>query len=1013
MGQTTEFGVLGPLEVREDGQPVEIGSRKQRMLLAALLVTPNRIVPTETLVSLLWDDHPPASVDVTLRSLVSRIRRSLGPGGRCLQARHGGYLLRIDPGLIDAVAFERLAARGRASLDQGRRAEALTLLRDALALWRGPALADIADRDVGRPTASRLEDARADATEDLVDAELAAHRPEQALHHLESQLAAHPLRERAWGQLMLGLYRLGRQADALAAYRRLRATLRDELGVEPNPHLRRLQGQILRQDPELDMSSEPPAQVTAPHNLPAALTPLVGRVDELAELDAQLSATRLLTLTGVGGAGKTRLALQLATDVRTRFADGAQLIELAPLTEDDRLAAEVAAALGVSSAGARSPTDLDDRLGQHLHDRRMLLVLDNCEHLVAAAARMVTAILKAGPNITVVATSREPLGVGGEVVWPVPPLSLPPPGAPDPDELDASEAVKLFCQRARAAQVGFGLTSENAAAVAQICRRLDGIPLALELAASRMRVLGAKQIADRLDDRFALLSAGDRTALPRHQTLHATMDWSYQLLAPDEQAALRALAVFPASFDLAAADAVIDTSGSPDLLFRLVDKSVVVARRRDDEIRYELLETVRSYAERLSGAGETNAARCRHREHFTALVAHQRALTANWDSASWNHTLATEQSNFRAAITSALAQHDIDGALLIVNGLWSYWVWAGWAEPLDWLDRALAANAGHDLVARCEATLALAALTTWWELGTPERSTQLFADARALAETADDDNCRARVRFFHAEFLSCRGRRQAAWNEYLDALRWAGRGLAGWCHHSLGWIAMADGDTGRARADFERAAGLGAHNELLVTHALAALAPLAASDGDDARARTLAEQAVCTAARFTLPGVLVMALVRASQTHLIRADNRAAHDALADLFELLHRHETRQFRAEAFEIAAILAEHAGNARHAARYFGASTSIRQARTEELGSNNALSPLVRASRTRVAATLGEAAYTAATAEGASVPIPSLVAEIRLATRKFSRENPLRRAVTTSGPGIISIKRAPRMV
>ena len=343
-----EFRVLGPLEVVVDGRVVEIGSRKQRMLLAVLAAEPGRAVAADALVALLWAGRPPVTVGVTLRGLVSRLRAALGPAADRLVARDGGYLLRAAPEEVDADRFARLLTCGREALARQRPVQAASALRDALALWRGAALADLGDAELVRDAVSRLEEARVAMVEDLAAAEVAAGRPDDAVERLEPHLAVHPLRERAWEQLMLALYRLGRQADALAAYHRARKILSVELGIEPTPALRRLERRILVHDPSLDRVR--PERSAARHTLPAALTPLVGRTAELATLQQRLAAARLLTLTGVGGVGKTRLALALAHDVVDRF-DAVQFIELGPLPAGIPIDAEITRVLGVDTAG--------------------------------------------------------------------------------------------------------------------------------------------------------------------------------------------------------------------------------------------------------------------------------------------------------------------------------------------------------------------------------------------------------------------------------------------------------------------------------------------------------------------------------------------------------------------------------------------------------------------------------------------------------------------------------------
>jgi predicted ATPase/DNA-binding SARP family transcriptional activator len=567
-----QFRLLGSVEVIAGGRELSLGTRQQRALLATLVLRLNRVVSRDELIDQLWGEAEPPSAATSLHSLVSRLRRLLadadgGAGGIVLETREPGYLLRADPACVDAHRFERLVSDARELLAGGGAARAAPLLRQALALWRGRALLDVADAGRTRVEADRLEEARLGAVEDLADAELAAGHLHEAVALLEPHVAAQPFRERACGQLMIALYRLGRQADALAAYRRLRATVVEELGVEPTPALRRLEEQILHQSPELDgpqLCDEIPAPATPTlprHNLPVALTAFVGRVAELEELTRLLDASRLLTLLGVGGAGKTRLAIELGSSVLDCFPEGVWLADLSPVRDPARVVDEVSTAVGLPALMGGSIT-LEERLCIHLHDRRALLVLDNCEHLVEAAAAVAHALLTRCPQVRIVATSRERLGLGGEVPWSVPPLSLPPSGAGDAQDVARSDAVALFCQRARSAQPGFAVSAANAAPVARICRRLDGIPLALELAAARLRILSAHQVAERLDDRFRLLTGGDRAAVPRHQTLRAAMDWSHQLLPAAEQALLPRLAVFPGSFDLAAAETVGGDEGA-------------------------------------------------------------------------------------------------------------------------------------------------------------------------------------------------------------------------------------------------------------------------------------------------------------------------------------------------------------------------------------------------------------------------------------------------------------------
>ena len=900
-----EFRVLGPLEVVVDDRVVEIGSRKQRMLLAALAAESGCAVASDTLAELLWAGRPPVTVGVTLRGLVSRLRAALGPAANRLVARDGGYLLRTAPEEVDADRFARLLAYGRTALATERFADAVSALRDALALWRGTPLADLGDAELVRDAVSRLQEARVAAVEDLAAAEVAAGQPGDAVDRLEPHLTAHPLRERGWEQLMLALYRLGRQADALAAYRRVRRILGEELGIEPTPALRRLERRILAHDPSLDHAR--PGRTPARHSLPAALTPLVGRAAELAALRRRLASARLITLTGVGGVGKTRLALQLAHDVNDRF-EAVRFVELAPFHADLLVEAEVARALGVGRGGP----DALEAVVEHLQGRRVLLVLDNCEHVLVGAFGLVEALLRACPPLTVLATSREPLTVSGEIVVPVPPLALPPPGS-GPAELASSSAVVLFCQRGRAAQAGFGLTVENAAAVEQICRRLDGIPLALELAAARLRALAASQVAARLDDRFDLLTSGGRAALPRQQTLRAAMDWSYRLLAPEEQAALHALTVFPADFDLDAAAAVVGADGD-DLVFRLVDKSLVTTRAGADEMRYSLLETVRAFAAESTHPSERAAARRRHRAHFCRVVTGWPRST--WWIPAWHREVARDDGNLHAAVGSAFDDGDEVAARALLGGMWPYWTWNDRAEALEWLTRALESE-GPDLAARAAVTTGLAVLLRLSGAASVERSDELFAEAVALATTAADDRCRCLAQYLRGDILLMSGDCGGARTAYREALRCDPDGRAAVFHHALGWTSVESGDAVGARQEFEEAVRSAVSGDVYLPHAQAALAVLLVGSEPD-RARVLVVEAVCAARESGLRGVLVMGLVRAAQVYLRCGDDLRARTVLTELFTLLHQHGTRPFRTEALEAAALLAARSGEQGRAAR-----------------------------------------------------------------------------------------------
>jgi predicted ATPase/DNA-binding SARP family transcriptional activator len=582
-----EFGILGPLEVRDGSGLVRVPGVKERALLVDLLVHGGRVVSADRLVEDLWGNEPPGHPANTMQGRVSALRRALGPGGSELVVTSPpGYRLVVEPGWVDAARFEGL-------LDQARRvdgAEAARLLEEALGLWRGPALAEFADRPWALAEAARLEELRLAAQESLAELRLAGGGHARLVGELEGLVAAYPTRERLRGLLMVGLYRAGRQADALGVYQEGRAVLAEELGIDPSPELQRLYQRVLVQDPALEAAAPDPDQ--GRHNLPERLTSLVGRELELGELAKLVELHRLVTVVGAGGAGKTSVAVELARRVAGGFADGVWLVELAAVGDPALLAEVVVTALGLSEEAGDprrpSPTPAE-RLAVFAGDKALLVVLDNCEHLVGACAELAGRLLHAGPRVRVLATSREVLGVPGEAVWPVPPLAVPaaaddaamvdPEGA---EELGGYDAVRLFVERAATADPSFTLDAANAGVVAELCRRLDGLPLAIELAAARVRALAPAEIAARLDDRFRMLAGGGRTVDPRQRTLRATIDWSWELLEDADRRLLRRLAVFSGGWTVAAAEQVcggdgLDPDGVLEGLFRLVDRSLVVA----------------------------------------------------------------------------------------------------------------------------------------------------------------------------------------------------------------------------------------------------------------------------------------------------------------------------------------------------------------------------------------------------------------------------------------------------
>ncbi|MFG2109900.1 AfsR/SARP family transcriptional regulator [Micromonospora chersina] len=697
---TVSFGVLGTVELQVAGRPATPLAPAVRALLARLVLAAGRVVSADALTDALWGERPPSDATNALQLRVSKLRRALvaaGAGGDLLVTRAPGYQLAVAVDAVDAYRFERLLEAARSATTGGAPAAALARFDEALRLWRGPALADVGDADWALAEAARLEELRLGAVEDRLELLLEAGRQTEAVADLERLVATHPLRERLHRLLMLALYRGGRQADAITAYHALRHRLADELGIDPAPELQALAEAILRQQvpapaPATPPAAEPDAPPAAPPartaaappvpvprapqrgDLPRRLASVIGRQDDVRRVLDRLRETRVVTLTGPGGVGKTTLALEVArrADDDT-LADRVHLVRLAALPSGTDLPEAVAGQLGVPAGGpgAAATAALVAWLGAD----RTLLVVDNCEHVIDEAAELVEQVVAACPAVTVLATSREALAVPGETQLAVAPLGVPD-GPADLARLGDSPAVALFVDRARAVRPGFVLDETTAPVVADICRQLDGMPLAIELAAARVKALPPGEIAARLHDRFALLTAGARTSEARHRTLRATLDWSHDLLSEAERRLLRRLAAFRGGWDLAAAEQVCAFDGLAsdevlDLLFRLVDRSLVVPDPTTG--RFRLLVTIREYAAaRLAEAGETEAARDRHLNHFTEQ-AERYGPHARSDGDAWAR-LTEEHDNFRAAIDRCLDRRDgVDAGLRLADALFLFW----------------------------------------------------------------------------------------------------------------------------------------------------------------------------------------------------------------------------------------------------------------------------------------------------------------------------------------------------
>jgi predicted ATPase/DNA-binding SARP family transcriptional activator len=675
------FGILGAVQARRtDDDPVAVGGPRVRSLLALLLVDAGRVVTTERLVDGLYGDAPPVGAANALQSQVSRLRRGLQDEGGIVELHPAGYRLAVDPEQVDVYRFERLAQDGRRALNAGEHARAAILLREALGLWRGPALSDVIDTPFVRTQQARLEEGRIAAFEDHTEAQLSLGEFREVLSGLQELAAAHPLRERLQAQLIRALYGTSRQAEALAVYEETRRALADELGADPSPELAAVHLAVLRAEPSL---SSPPEQTPPRLRLPAQLTSFVGRDDDLKRVGKLLGTGRLVTLIGPGGAGKTRLAIESGE----REPDEVCFVDLAPVVDDAEVPQAAISALGLRESGilgsdASGPRPAADRLVSALKDRRTLLILDNCEHVIVAAARLAHLLLGACPGLRILATSREALGITGETLCPMSPLTLPPAGTPPTETLHYS-AVRLFADRATAARPDFEVTAGNADLVLRICRALDGLPLAIELAAARLRSMQVADVAARLDDRFRLLSRGDRTAAPRHQTLRAVVEWSWDLLATDEQVLAGRLTVFNGGADPEMASRIcgLPRPEVEDLIADLVDKSLI----EDVDGRYRMLDTIRVFCgERLAEAGEQDRIRRAHAEAFLELAEAADPHLRRADQLEWLARLTAEHGNLQAALRWAVHADQTLALRLLAALSWYWWVRGlrGEAAPL-------------------------------------------------------------------------------------------------------------------------------------------------------------------------------------------------------------------------------------------------------------------------------------------------------------------------------------------
>ncbi|WP_410593292.1 BTAD domain-containing putative transcriptional regulator [Amycolatopsis sp. lyj-23] len=670
--------LLGPLRAAEDdGTPIDIGGARLRMLLARLALDAGRAVPADVLVDGLWGAGPPSDAANALQSLVSRLRKVLPVA---VESGPGGYRLAVAAADVDAERFERLAAEGRRELAAGRDAHAADLLTEALALWQGAALADVLDAPFAAAPARRLTELRTEAAEDRFEALIRLGRPAGVLADLAAAADADPLRERLAGLRIRALCAAGRQSEALAVYSELRRTLADQLGVDPSAELQEIHVAALRGE------FAPPSPVT--DRLPTRLTTFVGRDDELKLLAELLAGARLVTLAGPGGAGKTRLATEAASRHPAHQRGRVWFAALAGVRDPDDVPGALLGALEVreirteTEINRRQPDPVEQAV-EVLGGEEALLVLDNCEHVVDAAARLADELLQRAPKLRVLATSREPLAITGEALCPLGPLPVPAERAA-PAEAAELDSTRLFLDRAAAVRPDFVLDESTVDHVGEICRRLDGMPLALELAAARLRSMTVAQIAARLGDRFRLLTSGSRTALPRQRTLRAVVEWSWELLTEPELVLARRFAVFAGGAELGAIEAVcaderLPAADVPYVLGSLVEKSIV--DRVDagaGEPRYRMLETLRAYAtERLVESGEHDRTRRVVAAYYAEFAQRLEPTLRTADQLAAIDAFEAENANMIAALRGAIEMSDVDNSVALLDGMFWYFTILG------------------------------------------------------------------------------------------------------------------------------------------------------------------------------------------------------------------------------------------------------------------------------------------------------------------------------------------------
>ena len=859
--------MLGPFEVRtDDGAVADVPGARLRGLLVALALDAGRVVPKAALVDWIWGEHPPSDAANALQRLASRLRKVLPAGS--VDGQPDGYRLNVDPGAVDAMRFERLVAQARGDRDR---------LREALALWRGAAMQAVGLQDSAAFDAAvtRLEGLRLAAMEDLYDTEIGLGHGADLVTELTDLVAAHPMRERLVAALMRALVATGRDSEALLVYQRARETLADALGVDPSPELSALHTALLRG--EVGRREE-----TRRTNLRAELTTFVGKDAEVAEVRGLVAGHRLATLIGPGGSGKTRLATETARTLLDDLPDGVWLVELAAIGADGDVAQATITALGLRDAllGDAPNAEPADRLVTAIRERDMLLVLDNCEHVIEQAAAFTHRVLGECTRLRVLATSREPLGITGEALWPVAPLALPPADA-GPAEIESSPAVRLLRDRAGAVRKNLVADRAALATMARVCRALEGMPLAIELAAARLRTMTLDQLATRLDDRFRLLTGGSRAALPRHRTLRAVVDWSWELLTDAERVVLRRLSVFSGGASLEAAEQVCAGAGDVlELLTALTEKSLVVTAG-EGAPRYRMLGTIKEYARhRLEEAGEAEQARQAHLAYFTELAETAEPHLRRAEQLTWLATLAAEHDNISAAMRGALAAGDAAAAMRLAAGAgWYWWLSGHKAEGLELI--IAATETPGEVTDEIKAWVyALVSMFVSAGLGDEHMSAEWIHKAYRFSRRAQHPHPALELVVPLESMLRDPGATVTAWEPLLDNEDPWVRALARLHHGRMGLLFGVPGrdtDLETALAEF-RALG----ERFGISFAQSSLADWIATRGELADACAHYEQAIAVVTEIGAVDDIIRLRSRQAQLHWLLGDKDASVAAMAE-----------------------------------------------------------------------------------------------------------------------------------